>query len=77
MIYELIKLSNDYGARFTPLLGTRLESLLIDYERGYNVDKDELITLLVGEYVNTTEEINNELNEMETIKNEKSKCKYI
>ena len=65
MIYELIKLSNDYGASFTPLLSTRLEELLLDHERGYNVDKDELISLLVCEYVHTSEEIINELDELQ------------
>ena len=68
MIYELIKLSNDYGASFTPLLSTRLESLLLDYERGYSVDKDELIERLIFEIVGHYEEINAQLNEMRAIK---------
>lgn len=65
MIYELIKLSKDYGASYTPLLGARLEMLLLDHERGFEVDKDELISLLVNEYLHTVEEIDIELDELQ------------
>ena len=61
MIYELIKLSNDYGASFTPLLGSRLKGILLDYERGYEVDKDEIIERLIFEFIGHYEEINAQL----------------
>lgn len=65
MIYELIKLSKEYGASYTPLLSARLEMLLLDHERGFEVDKDELISLLVNEYLHTVEEVNVELDELQ------------
>ena len=61
MVYELIKLSKDYGASFTPILGSRLEGILLDYQRGYEVDKDELIERLILEFIGHYEEINAQL----------------
>ena len=61
MVYELIKLSKDYGASFTPILGSRLEGILLDYQRGYEVDKDELIDRLIFEFIGHYEEINAQL----------------
>ena len=61
MIYEILKISNDYSTNFTPILGTRLEDLLLDYQRGCEVDKDELIERLIFEFVGHYEEINAQL----------------
>ena len=61
MVYELIKLSKDYGASFTPILGPHLEGILLDYQRGYEVDKDELIERLILEFIGHYEEINAQL----------------
>lgn len=63
MIYELIRLSNDYSASYTPFMSMRLQDLLLDYERGYDVDKDELIALLVEEYTVSAENLVDELEE--------------
>lgn len=64
MIYELIQMSNDYHADFTPTVETRLEELLIDYQRGQDVDKDEIIRLLVGSMIGDTEEVREQISGM-------------
>ena len=62
-IYEVLKESKNYGANHTLYLKQHTENLLIDYQQGYEIDKDELIECLVDDILEGHEMLNGELEE--------------
>lgn len=61
MFYKLNELSSNYSLPFCPLINHNLMDMLKDYQQGYDVDKDKLITALTLEFIDCIETLNSEL----------------